>query len=144
MAVGYRLIGKNRLIPRPTYQGRRREYTKTDDSPFENVGVEMAYEPFDVLECVVQPMSGRAARDYTSQLMLEGGKQYDAFTVYSSVPLKGPKEGTLTLSDQILLPTSNGEMDWFTVIKSDPYPSSGVARFRAFVVAVPAGTEGGL
>lgn len=144
MAAGYKLIGKNRLIPRPTYQGRHRNFEATEESVYENVGVELQYSQFDVEDCVVQPMTGRAARDYTSQLMIEGGKQYDAFTVYSSTPLKGPIEGTLTLADQILLPSSTGEMVWFTVIKSDPYPSSGVSRFRAFVVSVPAGTEGGL
>ncbi|QGZ16298.1 hypothetical protein Hena1_01480 [Erwinia phage Hena1] len=145
MAVGYKLIGKNRLIPRPTYPGRHREYAKVDqDNPFENGGVEMTYVPFDVIECVVQPMTGKAARDYTAQLMLEGGKQYDSFTVYSSIPLRGPVEGSTELSDQIFLPASNGVPTWFTVIKSDPYPSSGVARFRSFVVAVPAGTDGGI
>ena len=145
MAVGYKLIGKNKLIPRPTYQGRHREYIKVDDdNPFENGGIEMTYTPFGVIECVVQPMTGKAARDYTAQLMLEGGKQYDSFTVYSSIPLQGPVEGTTDLADQIYLPTSTGGMTWFTVIKSDPYPSSGVARFRSFVVAVPAGTDGGI
>lgn len=145
MAVGYKLIGKNKLIPRPTYQGRHREYVKVDnDDPFENGGIQMVYTPFDVVECVVQPMTGKAARDYTSQLMLEGGKQYDSFTVYSSIPLRGPIEGSKDLADQILLPSTTGQMTWFTVIKADPYPSSGVARFRSFVVAVPSGTEGGI
>lgn len=143
--AGYKLIGKNKLIPRPTYPGRHRDYVKTDSTtPFENTGVDILYEDFDVLECVVQPLTGRAARDYTSQLMQEGGKQYDAYTVYSSVQLKGPVEGTSELADQISLPNSRGEMMWFTVIKSDAYPSSGVSRFRAFVVSVPQGTEGGL
>lgn len=145
MAQGYKLIGKNRLIPRPTYKGRHRSFAKSDvENPFENVGVEIEYTEFDVIECVVQPMTGRAARDYTAQLMLEGGKQYDSFTVYSSVPLVGPTEGTTSLSDQIYLPSSSGIMTWFTVIKSDPYPSSGVSRYRSFVVAVPAGTDGGI
>lgn len=145
MAVGYKLIGRNKLIPRPTYPGRHREYRKVDTTtPFENSGTELVYTSFDVLECVVQPMSGRAARDYTNQLMLEGGKEYDSFTVYSTTPLLGLREGTTTLSDQIYLPDSRGEMKWFTVIKSDPYPSSGVMRFRAFVVAVPEGTNGGI
>ena len=142
---GYRLIGKNRLIPRVTYQGRRREVIKVDlDNPFANGGTETQVTEFEVTECVVQPMTGKAARDYTSQLMLEGGRQYDSFTVYSSVPLQGPVEGTMELADQIFLPTSNGGNAWFTVIKSDPYPSSGVTRYRAFVVAVPAGGEGGV
>lgn len=142
--AGYRLIGRNRLIPRPTYAGRHREYQKVGTGPFENTEIEIVYEDFDVIECVVQPLTGKAARDYTSQLMQEGGRQYDSFTVYSSVMLMGPVEGTNDLADQILLPNSRGEMIWFTVIKSDPYPSSGVARFRAFVVAVPEGTNGGI
>lgn len=143
--AGYKLIGRNRLIPRPTHKGRRRVITKTDpNSPFSNKGTTTTYEEFDVLECVVQPMTGKAARDYTAQLMQEGGKQYDSFTVYSTTPLRGPKEGTGQLADQILLPNSIGESTWFTVIKSDIYSSSGVQRYRAFVVSVPEGTQGGI
>lgn len=145
MAQGYRLIGRNKLIPRPTFTGRHREYEKVDqDNPYENQGVQILYEEFDVLECVVQPLTGKAARDYTSQLMQEGGKQYDSFTVYSSVMLRGPVEGSNELADQILLQNSRGEMVWFTVIKSDPYQTTGVARFRAYVVSVPEGTNGGI
>lgn len=143
--AGYRLIGRNRLIPRPTYQGRHRVISKTNpDSPFINVGTSTTYELFDVLECVVQPMTGKAARDYTAQLMQEGGKQYDSFTVYSTTPLRGPEEGSDELADQIQLPNSRGKLTWFTVIKSDVYSSSGVQRFRAFVVSVPEGTQGGI
>lgn len=145
MAQGYRLIGRNKLIPRPTFTGRHREYEKVDqDNPYENQGVQILYEEFDVLECVVQPLTGKAARDYTSQLMQEGGRQYDSFTVYSSIMLRGPVEGSRELADQILLQNSRGEMVWFTVIKSDPYQTTGVARFRAYVVSVPEGTNGGI
>ena len=145
MAVGYKLIGNNKLIPRLTFQGRRRSYIKTDlTNPFENQGTELVYTPFDVEECVVQPMSGRAVKDYTAQLMSEGGKEYDAFTVYSTTQMHGLKEGTLQMCDQVFLPDSRGEMAWFTVIKCDPYPSSGVTRYRSFVVTVPEGTEGGM
>lgn len=145
MAQGYRLIGRNKLIPRPTFTGRHREYEKVDlDNPYENQGVQILYEEFDVLECVVQPLTGKAARDYTSQLMQEGGRQYDSFTVYSSIMLRGPVEGSHELADQILLQNSRGEMVWFTVIKSDPYQTTGVARFRAYVVSVPEGTNGGI
>ncbi|AKJ74520.1 hypothetical protein SP19_29 [Salmonella phage 19] len=143
--AGYRLIGRNRLIPRPTFTGRHRQYAKVDTStPYENQGVEIEYEEFDVLECVVQPLTGKAARDYTSQLMQEGGRQYDSFTVYSSVMLRGPVEGSNELADQIKLMNSRGEMVWFTVIKSDAYQTTGVARFRAYVVSVPEGTNGGI
>lgn len=145
MAQGYRLIGRNKLIPRPTFLGRHREFQKVDpDSPYENQGVDIIYEEFDVLECVVQPLTGKAARDYTSQLVAEGGRQYDSFTVYSSNILRGPIEGSNDLADQILLMNSRGEMVWFTVIKSDIYQTTGVARFRAYVVAVPEGTNGGI
>lgn len=145
MAQGYRLIGRNKLIPRPTFTGRHREYTKIDqDNPFENQGGVIVYEDFDVLDCVVQPLTGKAARDYTTQLMQEGGRQYDSFTVYSSVMLRGPVEGTNELADQILLMNSRGETVWFTVIKSDAYQTTGVSRFRAYVVSVPEGTNGGI
>ncbi len=143
--MAYKLIGKNRLIPRPTFKGRHREFIKVDqDDPYENSGVTINYEEFDVLECVVQPLTGKAARDYTTQLMQEGGRQYDSFTVYSSVMLQGPVEGSDKMADQILLTNSRGEMTWFTVIKSDCYQTTGVSRFRAYVVSVPEGTEGGV
>ena len=143
MAAGYRLIGRNRLIPRPTFKGRHREYVKDPNSIFENSG-DLQYIEFDVLECVVQPLSGRAAKDYTAKLMQEGGKQYDSFTVYSSTPLRGPREGSTQMADQIFLKDSTGDERWFTVIKSDIYQSTGVSRYRAFVVSTPPGTEGGI
>lgn len=144
MATGYKLIGKNILIPRVTYEGRHRDYLKTDlDNPYENDGIEIEYTPFDVTECVLQPLTGKTARDYTSKLAPEGGLDYDSFNLYSSVLLKGPIEGSLDLADQVLLPNSRGTMVWCTVIKSDPYPSSGVNRYRSFLVSIPSGTEGG-
>lgn len=143
--AGYKLIGKNKLIPRVTMKGRHRQFKKTDlDNPFENGGLDIEYVEFDVPECVVQPISGKAVRDYTSQLVPEGGRQYDSFTVYSSVMLKGPVEGSDNMADQILLMNSRGEMEWFTVIKSDLYQTTGVSRFRAYVVAIPEGTNGGI
>lgn len=145
MAVGYKLIGRNRLIPRPTYPGRKRQYVKVDiDDPFENGGLAFEYTLFQVLECSVQPMTGKAARDYTTQLMPEGAKEYDAYTVYSSTRLVGAEEGSTSLADQIQLPDSRGDLTWFTVLKCDSYPSTGVERFRSFVVAVPEGKEGGI
>lgn len=68
MAVGYRLIGKNRLIPRKTFKGRHRTFKRIENSPFANKGVELEIEEFDVLECVMQPLTGRAAKDYSSQI----------------------------------------------------------------------------
>lgn len=58
--------------------------------------------------------------------------------------LRGPVEGSNELADQIKLMNSRGEMVWFTVIKSDAYQTTGVARFRAYVVSVPEGTSGGI
>lgn len=145
MTPGYRLIGRNKLIPRKTFIGRHRTFSQPDpDNPFENQEITIQYEEFDVLECVVQPLTGKAARDYTSQLTEAGGRQYDSFTVYSSTLLKGPVEGSFLLADQIQLMNSRGEMEWFTVIKSDPYQTTGVSRYRAYVISTPAGTEGGL
>lgn len=143
--AGYKLIGKNKLIPRKTFQGRHRQFSKSDpSSPFENKEVEVVYTDFEVLECVVQPIEGKANKDLTDQLTSEGGREYDSYTVYSSTPLLGLVEGTSILSDQILLPDSRGGMSWFTVLKTDPYPTSGVARYRAYVVAVPEGEAGGI
>lgn len=139
MAAGYKLIGKNRLIPRKTFKGRHRVYSKTVGSPFANEGLELEYEEFDVLECVVQPLTGRAAKDYSSQINPEGDRQYEAFTVYSSTKLYSPDEGTYAMADQIQLPDIRGDLKWFTVLKCDSYVTSGGGRYRFFVVEEPEG-----
>ena len=142
MAVGYRLLGKNKLIPRKTFKGRHRTFKHTDNSPFANKGVELEIEEFDVLECVMQPLTGRAAKDYSSQINPEGGRQYEAYTVYSSVRLRNPDEGEYQLADQIRLPNLHGELTWFTVLKCDQYHTSGVERYRSYVVEEPTNNEG--
>lgn len=145
MARGYRLMGRNQLIPWSTQQGRHREYQKVDnDNPFENGGVNVVYTPFDAIECVVQPMRGKAARDQNNQLVQEGEKDYDSYTVYTSTLLLRAEEATNNLADQLLLKNTRGEMVWFTVMKTDIFSTSGIDRFRCYLIAVPEGTEGGL
>lgn len=141
MAAGYKLIGKNRLIPRKTFKGRHRVYNKTVGGPFANEGLEFEYEEFDVLECVVQPLTGRAAKDCSSQINPEGDRQYEAFTVYSSTKLYSPDEGTYAMADQIQLPDIRGDLKWFTVLKCDAYVTSGGGRYRFFVVEEPEGED---
>lgn len=143
--AGYRLIGNNKLIPRVTVEGRHRSWAKTDpDNPFENGSMEVTTTPFQAIECVVQPMRGKAARDQTNQLVEEGEKDYDSYTVYTTTRLLRAREGHNELADQLMLIDSRGEMTWFTVMKVDPYPSSGVQRFRVYLIAIPEGTEGGM
>lgn len=146
MARGYRLLSsRNQLIPRVEVQGRHRVAVKTDpNSPFENGGIEVQYEPFTAVECVIQPMRGKAQRDQNNQLEQSGEVDYDSYTIYSETLLFRAKEGTDELSDQLLLPDSGLGESWFTVMKSDRFPSSGVMRYRYYVIAVPVGTEGGL
>lgn len=146
MARSYRLLsGRNKLIPRIEVEGRHRKWGKSDpDNPFENGGVDVEYESFTATECTVQPMSGKALRDLNNKLTLAGEEDYDSFTVYSETPLFGANEGTKGLSDQLYLPTSRGTKEWFTVIKSDVYVSSGAPRYRHYLISVPVGTEGGI
>jgi hypothetical protein len=145
MARGYRLMGRNKLIPWSPQEGRHRSFEKVDqDDPFENGGLTMIYEPFVAQECVVQPMRGKAARDQNNQLVQEGEKDYDSYTVYTSTWLKRADEATNKLADQLLLKNSRGEMVWFTVMKVDVFVTSGVSRFRCYLIAVPEGTDGGL
>lgn len=143
--VGYKLIGKNKLIPRVTIEGRHREWAKVDPTnPYVNGGVEIVYTDFDAVDCVIQPMRGKAARDQTNKLMEEGSRDYDSYTVYTSTLIFSAREGHPEMADQLLLKDSRGEMTWFTAMKVDPYPSSGVDRFRVYLIAVPVGTEGGM
>lgn len=145
MARGYRLMGRNQLIPWSTEQGRHRSFQKEDaDNPFENGGVDVVFEPFEAIECVVQPMRGKAARDQNNQLVEEGEKDYDSYTVYTSTLLLRAEEATNNLADQLLLKNSRGQMEWFTVMKVDIFSTSGIERYRCYLIAVPDGTEGGL
>lgn len=146
MARRYSLLSsRNRLIPRIEVKGRRRVAVKTDpDDPFLNGSLEMQYEEFTAVECSIQPMRGKAARDQNNQLQVEGETDYDSYTVYSETVLRRAQEGTDQYSDQLLLPNSIGEDTWFTVMKVDRYVSSGTNRFRYYLIAIPVGTEGGL
>lgn len=143
--TGYRLIGKNRLIPRISCTGRHRVWQKTDlDNPFENGSLSVAYTDFTAIECVIQPITGKALRDQNEKLLDEGGNEYDSYTVYTTTRLLRAREGTNDLADQLLLPDSRGEDTWFTTIKCDPHPSSGVQRYKVYLIAIPEGTEGGI
>lgn len=146
MAREYRLLsGRNRLIPRQEVTCRHRNYIKADpDSPFENGNREVVFEEFIAVECTVQPMRGKAARDQNNQLELSGERDYDSYTIYSETFLIRAREGTDKLSDQVLLPDTGGGHSWFTVMKTDIFVTSGVPRYKYYVVAVPVGTEGGL
>ena len=66
--MAYKLIGKNTLIPRITCKARRRKLEKVEDSdsPFLNDDLQVVYEEFELKDCVVQPMTGRTARDFTT------------------------------------------------------------------------------
>lgn len=146
MARGYKLLSsRNRLIPRIEVKGRHRKSVKTDiDTPFENDSIAMVYEEFTAVECTIQPIRGKAAKDQNNQLEVSGVLEYDSYTVYSETFLYRAEEGTNQHSDQLLLPDSGGGETWFTVMKSDRFPSSGVARYRYYLIAVPVGTEGGI
>lgn len=146
MSRGYLLLSRrNQLIPRVEVEGRRRSYKKVDlDDPFDNGGLEIEYTPFTAVECVIQPIRGKALRDQNNQLTTAGEEDYDSYTVYSETVLYRAQEGTDKLSDQLCLPNSVGENSWFTVMKADRYPSAGNMRYRYYLIAVPVGTEGGL
>lgn len=146
MARAYSLLSsRNRLIPRIEVEGRKRVWEKTDpDDPYLNGSVKVVYEPFTAVECTIQPMRGKAIRDQNNQLMVGGEEDYDSYTVYSETLMFRAREGTQDLSDQLLLPDSGGTKTWFTVMKADMYPSSGVPRYRYYLIAIPVGTEGGM
>lgn len=146
MARGYSLLTqRNRLIPRVEVPGRHRTLLKEDlDDPFENGGLQTQYEDFTAVECVIQPMRGKAERDQNNQLVPEGEKDYDSYTVYSETFLYRAREESTDLSDQLLLKDSRGDLTWFTVMKADVFQSSGTQRYRYHLIAIPAGTEGGL
>ena len=139
------LSNRNRLIPRIEVEGRSRTWKKSDpDDPFVNGGVDVEYTPFTAVECTIQPMRGKAIRDQNNQLMIGGEEDYDSYTVYSETLMFRAREGTDDLSDQLLLPDSGGGKTWFTVMKADQFPSSGVSRYRYYLIAVPVGTQGGM
>lgn len=146
MSRGYTLLSRrNRLIPRIECTGRRRTWSKTDpNNPFENGGRLVEFTPFTAVECTVQPMRGKAQRDQNNQLVEAGEQDYDSYTVYSETLMFRAREGSDELADQLWLPDSRGEYTWFTVMKTDTFVSSGVDRYRYYLIAVPVGTEGGM
>lgn len=146
MARGYRLLtNRNRLIPRIEVLCRSRDWVKgSSTSIYKNAKREVQFTEFTAVECSVQPVRGKALRDQNNQLMVEGEQDYDSYTVYSETLLHRAKEGTDGLSDQMYLPDTGGGHTWFTVMKIDIFVSSGVSRYKYYVVAVPVGTDGGM
>lgn len=142
---GYRLIGNNLLIPRISCEGRHRLAVKQDpDDPFVNGSLVVQFTPFTAEKCVIQPIDGKATRDQNNQLVQEGEKDYDSYHVYTSTRLLRANEGTNQLADQLLLKDSRGDMTWFTVMKCDAHGSTGVERYKVYLIAIPQGTEGGI
>lgn len=137
--MGYKLIGKNTLIPKIDVPGKKRSYVKdvNSTSVYSNTGLVIHEEDFIVTGCSIQPPTGRSLRDYTLKLGNEGYKDHDSYLVFCDIRLKDSLQGTGLLPDQVFLPDLHGLNKWFTVMKTDWYVSSQVERYQCFVVAVP-------
>lgn len=141
--MSYKLIGKNKLIPQKTLTGRHVSSVKKDiiigdmSSPFTNKETEYVFEEFEVLECSVQPIMGKAYRDYALTLLPEGFKDYESYYVFSTTPLLDAQEGTNNLPDQIKLKNNRFQEEWFTVIKTDRFSTTDIERYQCFVISAP-------
>lgn len=141
--MSYKLMGKNKLIPQKTLKGRHVNYVLRSveidgiESPFANKETVYEFEEFEVLKCSVQPIMGKAVRDYALNLLPEGFRDYESYYVFSTTPLVDTKEGSNKLPDQILLTNNRFEEEWFTVIKTDRFSTTDIERYQCFVIAAP-------
>lgn len=129
--MGFTLLNNFTLLDAANLQGRRKTFTSNPDSVFDNDGT-YSYTTFDVENSSVQPLSDR------NQLLLEEGiREYEAYTVYTTTPLKTVQEATQELADQIYIDGLAG-YNWYTVLKARKYSiTSGGSQFEATVIKYP-------
>lgn len=129
--MGFTLLNDFTLLDAASLQGRRKTFTSDPSSVFDNDGT-YSYTTFDVENSSVQPLSDR------NQLLLEEGiREYEAYTVYTTTPLKTVQEATQELADQIYIDGLAG-YNWYTVLKARKYSiTSGGSQFEATVIKYP-------
>lgn len=132
--MGYSLLGNFKNLPQVSLNGRSRVSQKDPDSPFENVGNTITYTPKPLLNCSVQPLTGKALKDYENLIGPEGFKNVEAYYIYTSTKLVVGVEGTGILSDQVELESVTGLNLWFTVLRAFVHNYTGVQRYKYLVI----------
>ena len=93
--MAFELLNTFKFLDPVILTGRRKVFTASGTSVFSNSG-SFSYETFNVENASVQPV----AKD-TQILQADGIREYEAYFVYTSTPLKSSEEATLELADQI-------------------------------------------
>ena len=129
--MAFTLLNNFQLLESQTLTGQRKVFVAGTTSVFSNSG-SYEYESFDVENASIQPVS----KD-SQILQTDGFREYEAYTVYTSTPLKSSEEQTTDLADQIQIDGVYG-LEWFTVIrvKKHSITSSG-SQYEALVIKYP-------
>ena len=90
--MAFELLNTFKFLDPVILTGRRKVFTASGTSVFSNSG-SFSYETFNVENASVQPI----AKD-TQILQADGIREYEAYFVYTSTPLKSSEEATLELS----------------------------------------------
>lgn len=135
--MGYSLIGNNTLLPQVSLEARSRTTVKDPDSPFENDGNTISFTPKTITECSVQPITGKALKDYEQQLSEAGMKSYESYFLWTSDKLVVGIDGSGIMSDQVKLESVTGLSLWFTVLRALSFPYTGVSRYQYLVILEP-------
>ena len=129
--MAFTLLNTFTLLESASLTGRRKVFVKDVNSPFENSGT-YQYTSFTITNSSVQPLSNN-----TQQLLPEGIREYEAYTIYTATPMKSSEEATTELADQVQLNGLQG-LDWFTVIKSRKHSmTSSGNQYEVIVVRYP-------
>ena len=127
----FELLNTFKFLDPVILTGRRKVFTASGTSVFSNSG-SFSYETFNVENVSVQPV----AKD-TQILQADGIREYEAYFVYTSTPLKSSEEATLELADQIQIDGVYG-LDWFTVVRVKKHSiTSNGSQYEAIVIKNP-------
>lgn len=132
--MSYTLLGNFQNLPQVTLSARSRQSGKNPDSPFENDGNIIVYTPKTITRCSVQPITGKALKDYENILGTEGLKNNELYHLFTADKLIVGVEGTGVMSDQVQLDSVTGLQLWFTTLRVLHHSYTGVARYKYLVV----------
>jgi len=129
--MAFKLLNDFKLLDPVTLIGRRKTFVQDTGSVFSNAGT-YAYESFTLENVSVQP----ASKD-TQILQADGIREYEAYNVFTSTPLKSSEEETTDLADQVQIDGVYG-LNWFTDVRVKKYTiTSNGSQYQALVIKYP-------
>lgn len=132
--MGYTLLGNFQNLPQVTLNARSRQTVPDPASPFENDENVISFIPKTINKCSVQPISGKALKDYEQILGPEGLKDNEVYHLFTSDKLVIGLNGTGIMSDQVQIESVTGLPLWFTALRALHHSYTGVTRYKYLVV----------